>query len=720
MLRAKKAISGSDAQETRPYTDQLAQSLDGLRYQQALQAGRIGTWWMDRQTGYAQWDAIAADIMETDVLEGSLADGAPIHPDDYPAVISSIERSFETGSVHDIEFRTSGSEDAPRWVRAIARPSASTGFGARWLTGVLFDVTDRRRAEDELRENRRRLATLVNNLPGVAYRSEATPPWKIDFVSDAVREMSGYGAEEIIALGVAWAHVIHPEDVDSVTRAIDKALADRRPFSIRYRIVNRNGQIKWVHERGEGTFNDAGEAQFIEGFIWDVSEQQAADERLQWTASHDGLTRLPNRVMFQQRLDQAIACASREGGHVGILLIDLDDFKIINDTLGHDAGDALLRSVADRLALSIRPGDVVARLSGDEFAVLVENGADRSTIQRTGTKIMASFEEPFSHDGRLFDCRASLGLSIFSGSGGDNRALMKDADIALYAAKAEGGARMKFYEPKMRSEMEDRSTMLQRARDALLNDWIVPYYQPKVDLVSGRINGFEALLRWNHPTKGLQAPDTISAAFHDLDVAASLSDRMIKLIIADVARWEREGVNYGHVAINAAAAEFRRGNFPETLLGRLGEADLPPNKIQIEVTESVFLGRGSECVETALKLLSAAGISVALDDFGTGYASLSHLKQFPVDAIKIDRSFIRDLHEDPGDAAIVHALISLGKSLGIKVIAEGIETQQQAAYLRKHGCDFGQGYLFGAAVPAADIPGLLASSRARTRGRKAA
>jgi EAL domain-containing protein (putative c-di-GMP-specific phosphodiesterase class I) len=272
----------------------------------------------------------------------------------------------------------------------------------------------------------------------------------------------------------------------------------------------------------------------------------------------------------------------------------------------------------------------------------------------------------------------------------------------------------------MRDEMEGRSSMLQLARDALLNDWIVPYYQPKVDLETGQISGFEALLRWHHPTRGLQAPETINAAFHDFEVAASISDRMIKLIIADLARWERAGLNYGHVAVNAAAAELRRGNFPESLLGRLGEARISPGKVQIEVTESVFLGRGAECVEHALRLLAGAGISIALDDFGTGYASLSHLKHFPVDAIKIDRSFIRDLQVDPDDAAIVRALIGLGRSLGIKIVAEGVETPQQAAYLRKHGCDFAQGFLFGIPVPAATVPELLASSRRRSRGRKAA
>jgi len=700
--------------------DNVADALSGLRYQQALQAGHIGTWWLDMKSGHAQWDAVCADILGVEQSNVRDLSRLPVHPDDRAIINDSIKASSETGSVHDVEFRVVMADGEQRWVRAIARPSATSGFGARWLTGVMLDVTDRRRAEDGLLESRRQLATLLNNLPGVAYRCEARPPWRMDFVSSGVKDVTGYTPKEMCRPDRAWADLMHADDVDSICKAVAQAIAAKRPFSVRYRIVHRDGAVRWLHERGEASFDEQGEAQFIEGFIWDVSDQQAADERLQWSALHDGLTRLPNRVLFQQRLEEAFARAAREGGQVGILLIDLDDFKMINDSFGHDAGDALLHSVADRLTLSISPDDMAARLSGDEFAILIDRNADRSAIQRTGTKVMAAFEEPFSHGDEMFECRASVGLSILTGDSESRLTLMKNADIALYAAKADGGGRMKFYEPRMRDEMEDRSSMLQLARDALLNDWIVPYYQPKIDLETGQISGFEALLRWNHPTNGLQGPETINAAFHDFDVAASISDRMIKLIIADLTRWEKAGLDYGHVAINAAAAELRRSNFPESLLGRLGEARIAPEKVQIEVTESVFLGRGAECVEHALRMLAGAGVSVALDDFGTGYASLSHLKQFPVDAIKIDRSFIRDLHDDPDDAAIVRALIGLGRSLGIKIVAEGVETPQQAAYLRKHGCDFAQGYLFGIPVPASAVSGLLASSRTRTRGRKAA
>jgi EAL domain-containing protein (putative c-di-GMP-specific phosphodiesterase class I) len=249
--------------------------------------------------------------------------------------------------------------------------------------------------------------------------------------------------------------------------------------------------------------------------------------------------------------------------------------------------------------------------------------------------------------------------------------------------------------------------MLSLAADALKDDLIRPFYQPKVDLRTGRLDGFEALLRWEHPVRGIQAPDTISAAFHDPELAAEISDRMIDGVMSDMRRWADTGVQFGHVAINAAAAEFRRGDFAEKVLERLERANLPASYLQLEVTETVFLGRGAEHVQEALKALSAEGIQIALDDFGTGYASLSHLNHFPVNVIKIDRSFISNLETSDHDAAIVRAVINLGRSLGIKIVAEGIETEKQSDFLRRHRCHLGQGYLYAKALPADAVSTLI-------------
>jgi len=332
---------------------------------------------------------------------------------------------------------------------------------------------------------------------------------------------------------------------------------------------------------------------------------------------------------------------------------------------------------------------------------------DEARLDAALNAIMASLREPCVIGGRLMDCHASIGATLFPRDGGTRTELMKNADVALYAAKKSGRCNFKLFRPDMRSEFQKRSVMLTTARDALSNDWIVPHYQPMVDLATRAITGFEALLRWHHPDHGLRHPDSIGAAFEDLALASDISDRMVERVIADMRRWLDQGTEFGFVSINAAAAEFRRGDFAERLLERLAKANVPTDRLHVEVTETVFLGRGAEFVERALKLLSANGIRIALDDFGTGYASLSHLKQFPVDFIKIDQSFVRDLLDDPGDAAIVDAVIKLGRSLGIGIVAEGIEILAQHATLSEMGCGTGQGFFYGKATPAACVPLIL-------------
>jgi EAL domain-containing protein (putative c-di-GMP-specific phosphodiesterase class I) len=286
---------------------------------------------------------------------------------------------------------------------------------------------------------------------------------------------------------------------------------------------------------------------------------------------------------------------------------------------------------------------------------------------------------------------------------------LKNADTALYAAKSAGRGGLMVFRPEMRAEVQKRSSMVALARDAVNEDRIEPFYQPKVDLRTGAVSGFEALLRWRDIHGKLQNPVQIAAAFEDLEVACGISDRILERTVQDCRRWLDKGVEFGHVAINAAAAEFRRDNFAERVLEQLQKADVPTRRFQLEVTETVFLGRGAEHVERALKLLSAEGVTIALDDFGTGYASLQHLKQFPVDVIKIDQSFVRDLGNGMGDAAIIEAVLKLGQSLGIRTVAEGIETQAQQDHLRRGGCDYGQGYLYSKAVAASRVPQLISS-----------
>ena len=435
-------------------------------------------------------------------------------------------------------------------------------------------------------------------------------------------------------------------------------------------------------------------------------------------ASHDSLTGLANRRLFQEALTGHLARARAERTGLGLALLDMDGFKTVNDTLGHDAGDALLREFGERLLQAAGEGDIVARLGGDEFAVILPRATSKASLSAAMTNLLDQMRKPYLVQGRMLDCRASVGGSLYPDHGEHPDDLLKNADIALYVSKSQGRSGTTFA-PSMRKAIDARTSMIRVAREAVAQDRILPFYQPKIALGTGALAGFEALLRWRDGARRLRPPAAIAAAFDDAELARALSDRMFGQITADMRRWLDAGLEFGHVAVNASPAEFRQDGYADRVLERLAAAGIPPCRLEVEVTESVFLGRGSGGVERTVRSLSGEGVRIALDDFGTGYASLTHLKQVPVDTIKIDRSFVRDLEQDPYDAAIVRAVLNLGQSLGIDIVAEGIETVTQAAHLRAQGCVFGQGYLFGRPTPGERLRRLIAEWRAEPHWRDA-
>lgn len=438
-----------------------------------------------------------------------------------------------------------------------------------------------------------------------------------------------------------------------------------------------------------------------------AQELASAEGEAARLAFHDGLTGLPNRAFFQKALDDWIRRGTIVPAPFGLVLLDVDDFKLINDSLGHDAGDAVLLAFAERVRSVLGPDDIMARLGGDEFALLLADYAEDDRLEGFCRRLLHRFDMPCTHGSQSIQVRASIGGAIRKAK--DSAVtLLKHADLALYESKATGKGVCRIYHPKMWNSLIGRREMMAAANDALAGDNIRPFYQPKVSLEDGHILGFEALLRICPRDGEPIGPDVMAAAFEDSALASAISDKMIEQVLEDIVRWRRAGVAFGHVAINASAAELRRGDYAERLLARLDLMAIDPALIQVEVTESVLLGRGAEHVERTFRTLANRGIRLALDDFGTGFASLSHLKQFPVAIIKIDRTFIRDLQIDAGDGAIVDALIGLGQALKIDVVAEGIETRAQRDFLWALGCRLGQGYLFSEAVPGANVPALIA------------
>lgn len=432
----------------------------------------------------------------------------------------------------------------------------------------------------------------------------------------------------------------------------------------------------------------------------DITEQRKAQVDTEWSANHDAMTGLSNRALALKVIDNELAKADGNAPRLGIILLDADNLKRVNDALGHDVGDAMLCEMARRLKTALPDAKIVARLGGDEFAVVVSDVTSDADLTLLSDSIIKSLGKPFTYAGRLIDCHASGGAAVIGSYCRTRVELMKNADMALYEAKRTGRGKVQIYQPAMRLAIQRQNSMLNLASDALNEGRIVAHYQPKINLRSGKVVGLEALLRWEHDRLGVRGPDTIAAAFDEPRMAARMSDRIVEAVVKDIVRWREQQFEFGHVALNAAAAEFRVTNFADRLLDRLTAANIPPSQIQLEVTETVFLGRGGEHVHQALKLLSAGGVMIALDDFGTGYASLSQLCEFPIDIIKIDRSFVRDLGITDAARAIVGAVISLGTNLGMEIVAEGIETFAQQEALKQLGCHYGQGFLYAKALPA--------------------
>lgn len=440
--------------------------------------------------------------------------------------------------------------------------------------------------------------------------------------------------------------------------------------------------------------------------IVDITDRKNAERHLARLAMTDALTGLANRSHFMAAVMQASEATRASGGQMAVALIDVDEFKRINDSSGHDAGDALLCAVGKRLRAAVRPGDLVARMGGDEFAVLITRTGDQRNLDGILARMATRLHAPLRHGERDIECRVSMGVALFPDHADNVADLMKHADIALYEAKNAGRGRACLFETGLLEHWEREARMLERARHALTHTPPTPWYQPKVDLANGKVIGFEALLRCVQPDGSVMMPGEIAAAFEHPELGRLLTEKMLEGVLADCRSWEEQGIEFGHVAVNLPGVELHDRAFPERFLARLSANKVPPQRIELEVTESVFLGRNAEVVEHNLQRLSAGGISIALDDFGTGYASLSHLKQFPIDIIKIDRCFIRDLETDPDDAAIVRTVLNLAYSLGIRTVAEGVENENQLAYLRAGGCHYGQGFLFGAAVPASQVTRL--------------
>lgn len=568
--------------------------------------------------------------------------------------------------------------------------------------GILRDVTDRRRMEQALRESEARFRSLTNLTSDWYWEQDA----QIRFTRMESRDANAASVRDFFLGRTPWEtglRVGHERGWDDFR----ELMAARKPFrDIVFHRALEDGAPYYVSVSGEPIFDSRGAFTGYRGVAREITDRKLADERIQYLATHDGLTGLPNRMMFSELLTAAILSAHRYDRSFAVLFIDLDRFKTINDTLGHHAGDTLLKEAAARFKTALRASDMIARLGGDEFVALVHETPDEASVAAVTCKILAAATRPFVLMERECRVSASIGIAMYPRDGNDEQTLMKNADIAMYYAKEEGKNNFQFYSKDISTQSLERLTLETNLRRALERDEFSLHYQAKRNLATGTITGVEALLRWNNEELGSVPPSLFIPLAEEIGAIVPIGKWVLQTACAQNMAWQRAGLPPVCMAVNLSVRQFADERLLDDIAAILRDTGMAPGLLELEITEGLVVHNPAH----AQKLLSAVkrmGVRLAIDDFGAGYSSLGQLKHFPIDTLKVDRSFIRDVVRNPGDKAITEAIISMGKTLNLTVVAEGVETMEQEAFLKERACDQMQGYLFSKPVPPEEFAALL-------------
>jgi diguanylate cyclase (GGDEF)-like protein/PAS domain S-box-containing protein len=628
-----------------------------------------------------------------------------VHVEDRRRVAAARRRAARGG--YDQTFRVVRPDGSTRWVHDRAFPVRNAAGEIYRIAGIAEDITARRQAEQALRESEEQFRQLAGNIPQVFWITDVAQK-ELIYVSPAYERVTGRSIATLQADPRSWLDAVHAEDRERVRKA--RAAALRGNYDEIFRVVRPDGAVRWVRDRAFPVRDAEGRVHRIAGIGEDITDRRDAEERLMYLAHYDALTSLPNRVLFYDRLKQALAQARRNDWITAVMFFDLDRFKNVNDTLGHSAGDELLKRVSERVMTCVRSGDTVGRLGGDEFAIVLSNLSGPRDATLVAHKIMAALSEPFVLEGSEVFVTASIGITLFPTDSEDQDTLIRNADTAMYRAKELGRNGCQFYTPEMNARALEKLSLETSLRRALERREFLLHYQPKASLAGGEITGVEALLRWRHPELGLIPPADFMPMLEETGLVVAAGEWVLRTACAQIRRWQAAGVKAVPIAINLSARQFQAKDLGQSIARILEEEGVAHDLLELEITESSLVGNADDAANT-LAFLNSLGIRVAIDDFGTGYSSLSYLKRFPLDSLKIDGSFVRDVTTDADDAAITRAIITMAHSLELSVVAEGVETAQQLAFLHANGCDEIQGYYFTRPLPAEEVTELLRSGR---------
>ncbi|MDB5749151.1 MAG: diguanylate cyclase [Massilia sp.] len=575
---------------------------------------------------------------------------------------------------------------------------------------LVDDMVARERTEKALQQSEQRFRQLVSMSSDWYWEQDAQ--LRFTMVTGGFSEKAGVLVEHVLGK-TRWEYVASLSASEAGRQHIAR-VKGYLPFNdFEYQVVDDQGQTRWFCVNGQPVFDQHGDFTGYRGTGSDITERKLTEQRVHHVAQHDVLTGLPNRSLLQDRLGQAVAYANRSGNPVWVMLIDLDRFKFVNDSMGHKAGDVLLMTVAARLRSALRDLDTVARLSGDEFVVIVSEQGEQELTPEIVERVMAAVAQPVMLGTKEFFVTCSIGVAVYPSEATDADVLIEHADIAMYRAKKLGRNNFQFYTPAMNEESLERVRIEGALRNALERDEFVLYYQPQLDIKSGKIVGMEALLRWQHPELGMVPPGRFISIAEETGLIVPIGAWVMRTACAQNKAWQDAGFDKLRVAVNLSARQFGAPDLLEGLEAVLLDTGMEPKYLEIELTESLFMSDITPAVDL-LHRMKALGVNLSIDDFGTGYSSLSYLSRFPIDVLKIDRSFVADITRDANDEAIVTSIIALAHNLKLAVIAEGVETAEQLDYLRRHGCDEMQGYYFSPPLAGAEFEQLLREGRGLT------
>ncbi len=687
--RAELALRDSEAR-----LRDMAANIPGVLYQ----------WYehMDGSRGFRWVSPRMKEVFDIDPPQAHLI-GEYVHPDDRERWLSSILEANRTGATWNFEGRLVYPDGAVKWWQGISRQSKVTDVEIVY-NGVMLDITDRKLAEGELR-----LAAKVfeASREGIMIMD---PERRVLSVNRAFSLITGVKSGEMLG-------------------RTPKLLESDRHDEHFYRNIWRGplaggsweGEV-WLRRRDGFPFpawvqvsavlGDVGETTHYIGVFEDISERKAQEERIRHMAQHDFLTGLPNRALLEDRLHQAMPLALRNGTRLAVLFLDLDRFKLINDSLGHDVGDRLLQQVSRRLSGCVRAADTVSRQGGDEFVLLLQDLDTPGQAAAVARKILEVISEPFVVDGSQLSVTPSIGISVFPDDAPDIAPLLRNADAAMYHAKGVGRNNYQFFTRDMNARVIERVAIEARLRRAIAAEEFSLHFQPRVDLADGQVIGVEALLRWNDPEFGMIAPGTFIPVAEESGLILPIGAWVLMEACRQARRWQASGLPAFPVSVNLSAVQFRQKDLEQVVAGALDASGLDASFLELEVTETSIMHDIAE-VRGTLDRLKARGVQLSVDDFGTGYSSLGYLKRLPLDRLKIDRSFVKDVTDDSDDAAITAAIVAMARTLGLKTIAEGVETEAQLRFLKSLGCDEGQGYYFSRPLPPEALADFVRKRSAR-------